>query len=860
MREKKENDMNKKTKLLLVLLSSTALTAGAFGLAACSGEAHNEEYYAQYQQYVSATAEGEVLSYEDWLIGILEDAKGEKGEKGDKGDTGEAGKAGTQWTVGESDPAATSGADGDFYLNKTTFDVYNKVNGTWTKIGSIKGSDGAAGATGNGIDTIVYKGGALEVSLTSGDKITVALPDEITHVHTYGENITVVVPSTLENEGIGYKKCTQNGCEHIELVVIPIPKYSVTVTYAGAPLADANVTISGDGIAEEGSVSGKTDQEGKLELNVLELGEYTVSVDGYTVIGSSTTSATTTDMAVEVAKNMKTEVNGWGDTTYSVEESGTYAVTVTSGEEEWWPGYSETYINAQYVSLVAGEENVNFKVTLLSEEAVFDNTSGVGEDGSYQEIVRAGETGEVTCNIDQLYFDNGKYEYGDSITYAIKVERLEAPAEGSIPELAFDGSALTSENGITATAGADEWVYYTWTNSDGGYKNLDITLGENTQLVFTTYIGYENIEQTVTESGVLKISDFNFSHTYAFKVKSSTGNISISADLYAYKGEKYNPEDLTLDTEMSGKVSSSVPKYYYKWTAEEAGNYTLVVSGASTAEVYSDASYSDEYMLLNIQSDRGVFAAEAGKTYYFAAGTTNVSTATEYQILLRKTTAEDAGSSAAYPVALTAESSLSFDNFKGTRYYTYENSSEEAVTFKLVTAGNEDTSVSVGYYSDSTFSWSSNIGSGSVAVTVEAGQTIYVLLEVYAQPNNFTGTATVEIGVPEPPVEPEIPDGVEPGEIKIPSGGNALESAGYWQITLTAEDWSDSYGYYEKRLNFIGEAGTYTITCQTGATMTDMYGEPVTTIESTGSPVRLYLDADKAGDYIITITAVTEEA
>lgn len=855
MREK-EKYMNKKTKLLLVLLSSTALTAGAFGLAACSGEAHNEEYYAQYQQYVEAAAEGDVLSYEEWLIGILEDAKG---EKGDKGDTGEAGKDGTKWTVGEGEPAAADGADGDFYLNKTTFDVYTKTTGTWQKIGSIKGADGAAGANGAGIESITYKNGALEVALTSGTKLTVAIPEEITHIHSYDDKVTVVVPSTLENEGIGYKMCTKDGCEHIELVVIPKLQYEITVTYEGAPLANVEVTVSGTGVSEEGSVKATTDENGKISISPEEAGEYTISVDGYTVLSGGKTSATATDVAVDVAKSMDEQTNSWGEVSYSIKESGTYAVTVTSGEEEWWPGYSETYINAQSVSLVAGEENVNFKVTLLSEEAVFDNTSGVGEDGSYQEIVRAGETGEVTCNIDQLYFDNGKYEYGDSITYAIKVERLEAPAEGSIPELALDGAALT-DGGITMTAEPDQWIYYSWTNPDTSYSRLNITLGEGTTLEFTTKSNWTNVPVTLTASGVIQFTDTALTTNFSFKVKSSTGNISLSAEFYAEVGEMSNPAELALDTQTSGTVSSGAPKYYYKWTAAEAGNYTLVVSGASTAEVYSDASYSDEYMLLNIQSDRGVFAAEAGKTYYFAAGTTNVYTATEYKILLRKTTAEDAGSSAAYPVALTAESSLSFDNFKGTRYYIYENSSEEAVTFKLVTAGNEDTSVSVGYYSDSTFSWSSNIGSGSVAVTVEAGQTIYVLLEVYPGPNNFTGTATVEIGVPEPPVEPDIPDGVAPGEIKIPSGGNALESAGYWQITLTAEDWSDSYGCYEKRLYFIGEAGTYTITCQDGATMTDMYGEPVTTIESTGSRVTLYLDADKAGEYIITITAVTEEA
>ena len=858
MREKKENDMNKKTKLLLVLLSSTALTAGAFGLAACSGEAHNEEYYAQYQQYVSATAEGEVLSYEDWLIGILEDAKGEKGDKGDKGDTGEAGKAGTQWTVGESDPAATSGADGDFYLNKTTFDVYNKVNGTWTKIGSIKGSDGAAGATGDGIDTIVYKGGALEVTLKSGSKITVALPDEITHVHTYGETLTTLIEPTVESEGLAYKECTDADCGHIELVAIPKLQYEVTVTYEGSPLAGVNVTLSGEGISEDGYVTVATDEDGKVVISPDAVGAYVISVDGYTILGNSATTADKMTYSVDVAKAMNEEVNGWGETTYSVEESGTYAVTVTSGEEDWGWG-PEPFINCQAFDIVAGEENAKVKVSLNSTEGVITDAYGyenndVDQDGSYTKIIRAGETDSIGCSINSTYFETGKYTYGDTIVYSIKVEYLEAPADGTVEDLSIDASALTEEEGITMTAEPDQWIYFNWTNPDTGYRRLNVTLGEGTTLEFMTKSNWTDVPVTLTESGVVKFTDSALSANFSFKVKSSTGNISLSADFYAELGEQYNPAELALDTAATGTVSSSSPKYYYKWTATEAGNYTLVVNGSSTAEVYSDAAYED--LLLNIQSDLAVFNAEAGATYYIAASTKNVYNVKDYSITLRKTTADDAGYSAAYPIELTSESVLQFNDFDGTRYYSFTNSGADPVTFKLVTEGNEDTYISLTYYSDNTYS--SSIGYGDTAVTVEAGQTIYVLLEVYAQPNNFTGTATVEIGVPEPPVEPDIPEGVDPGEVQIPSGGNAIAGVGYWQISVTAEDVYEDY--FEVMLYFTGEAGTYNVTCQEGSSVVDSHGAPMTQIVSTGTAIRFYFDADKVGDYIITITAVTEEA
>ena len=859
MREKKENDMKKKTKLLLVLLSSTALTAGAFGLAACSGEAHNEEYYAQYQQYVSATAEGEVLSYEDWLIGILEDAKG---EKGDKGDTGEAGKAGTQWTVGEVDPAATTGADGDFYLNKTTFDVYNKANGTWTKIGSIKGSDGAAGATGDGIDTIVYKGGALEVTLKSGSKITVALPDEITHVHTYGETLTTLIEPTVESEGLAYKECTDADCGHIELVVIPKLQYEVTVTYEGSPLAGVNVTLSGEGISEDGYVTVATDENGKVSISPDEAGVYAISVEGYTVLGNNVTTENDVIYNVNVAKNMIAEVNGWGETTYSVEESGTYAVTVTSGEEDWGWG-PEPFINCQAFDIVAGEENAKVKVSLNSTEGVITDAYGyanddVDQDGSYTTIIRAGETDSIGCSINSTYFETGKYAYGDTIIYSIKVEYLEAPADGTVEDLSIDASALTEEEGITMTAEPDQWIYFNWTNPDTGYSRLNVTLGEGTTLEFTTKSNWTDVPVTLTESGVVKFTDSALSTNFSFKVKSSTGNISLSADFYAELGEQYNPAELALDTAATGTVSSSSPKYYYKWTAPEAGNYTLVLDGSSIAEIYTDAGYTD--LILNIQADRGIFAAEAGATYYIAASTSSVYTVFNYDITLRKTVADDAGYSPAYTVDLTTDSSeLTFDDFKGSKYYSFTNNGTEAVTITLVLPEVTDTSVSVSYYSDASFDYTSNLGYSGYVATVKPGETVYIMVEAYTAPNTFTGTITIQFGEPEPPVEPDIPEGVDPSEVQIPSGGNAINGVGYWEISVTEENAMGDH--YQVRLNFMGEEGkTYAITCQTGSSAVDGSNEAVTQFVGTGTYTTFWLSADKVGDYIITITAVTEEA
>lgn len=846
--------MNKKTKLLLVLLSSTALTAGAFGLAACSGEAHNEEYYAQYQQYVSATAEGEALSYEDWLIGILEDAKGEKGDKGD------AGKDGTMWLSGEVAPAATQGAEGDFYLDTATFEVYKKTNGTWTKIGSIKGADGETGADGDGIDSIIYKDGALEVSLTSGDKVTVELPEEITHIHTYDDTLITLIQPTVDTEGLAYRKCTD--CGHVELEVLPVLQYQVTVSYEGSPLVGVNVTLTGEGISEDGYVTVVTDEDGKVVISPDAVGAYVISVDGYTILGNSATTADKMTYSVDVAKAMNEEVNGWGERSYSVEEAGTYAVTVTSGEQDWGWG-PEPFINCQAFDIVAGEENAQVKVTVNSSEGIITDSYGyanddVDQDGSYTTIIRAGETDSIGCSINSTYFETGKYTYGDTIVYSIKVEYLEAPADGTIEALSIDASALTEEEGITMTAEPDQWIYYTWTNPDTSYSRLNVTLGEGTTLEFTTKSNWTDVPVTLTESGVVKFTDSAFSTKFSFRVKSSTGNISLSADFYAELGEQNNPADLTLDTAATGTISSSSPKYYYKWTAPEAGNYTLVLDGSSIAEIYTDAGYTD--LILNIQADRGIFAAEAGATYYIAASTSSVYTVFNYDITLRKTTADDAGYSPAYTVDLTTDSSeLTFDDFKGSKYYSFTNNGTEAVTITLVLPEVTDTSVSVSYYSDASFDYTSNLGYSGYVATVKPGETVYIMVEAYAAPNTFTGTITIQFGVPEPPVEPEIPEGVDPSEVQIPSGGNAINGVGYWEISVTEENAMGDH--YEVMLNFMGEEGkTYAITCQTGSSAVDSSNEAVTQFVGTGTYTRFWLSADKVGDYIITITEVTEAA
>ena len=94
---------------------------------------------------------------------MVVDLQGPKGDKGDKGATGATGAKGDKgatgatdakgadgatWLTGTAAPSASQGKDGDFFLNTSSFDIYKRASGAWSKTGNIKGATGATGATG----------------------------------------------------------------------------------------------------------------------------------------------------------------------------------------------------------------------------------------------------------------------------------------------------------------------------------------------------------------------------------------------------------------------------------------------------------------------------------------------------------------------------------------------------------------------------------------------------------------------------------------------------------------------------------------------------------------------------------------
>ncbi|MBQ8762170.1 MAG: hypothetical protein IJZ26_02505 [Clostridia bacterium] len=70
------------------------------------------------------------------------------GPKGSTGATGAAGADGSLWLTGTAEPQTSQGKIGDLYLDTVTYEIYLKYEAGWASVGNIKGVDGEVGLAG----------------------------------------------------------------------------------------------------------------------------------------------------------------------------------------------------------------------------------------------------------------------------------------------------------------------------------------------------------------------------------------------------------------------------------------------------------------------------------------------------------------------------------------------------------------------------------------------------------------------------------------------------------------------------------------------------------------------------------------
>lgn len=124
------------------------------------------DYFELFVQVESDTSV-DIVATRSWMS--IEAANGVKGDTGDTGSQGPAGATGGVWRDGSGAPSDGTGANGDYYLNRTNGDVYVRASGTYSVVANILGPVGNTGSAGldgddgtNGVDgkTVRNGGGA----------------------------------------------------------------------------------------------------------------------------------------------------------------------------------------------------------------------------------------------------------------------------------------------------------------------------------------------------------------------------------------------------------------------------------------------------------------------------------------------------------------------------------------------------------------------------------------------------------------------------------------------------------------------------------------------------------------------------
>ncbi|HGL7182851.1 TPA: G5 domain-containing protein [Streptococcus pneumoniae] len=259
----------------------------------------------------------------DEVISTADILNGNNGANGAAGHDGRDGRNGAELLSGVTAPTSKDGKDGDTYIDANTGDVYKKENGSWNKIGNIRGPQGTAGekgATGekgekgdNGKDGRAPKIKVEDIALPSRNRratdaattptrngIRITVYDDVNDNGVYDEDVDKVLNSkdiyngidgrdgsaptiTTKDNGDGTHTITvQNpdGSESTTVVKDGKDGKTANITTTENPDGSHTITVTNpDGTTKETVVkNGKDGKTPKVEVTDNNDGTHTVKV------------------------------------------------------------------------------------------------------------------------------------------------------------------------------------------------------------------------------------------------------------------------------------------------------------------------------------------------------------------------------------------------------------------------------------------------------------------------------------------------------------------------------------------------------------------------------------------------------
>lgn len=601
---------NIKKKLLVALLSATCVTAGAFGFAACkknnsSTDDGDPQIKAIYNQYVVyAESQGSTaLSYEDWLNSI-------------KGANGTNGKSAYE-----------------IYVSKVPAGQTPMTEAEW-----LAHLAGTPGTDGKGIVSVTLNSDetGLVILYTDGTNATVPLPADIAHKHTYGSDYVVVIPETVDKDGLGYKQCTSPDCDHAELVVIPKVK-NVTpsvvpegedmdvrrvsllnedlavgerVTYNFTATKDADMGWWDYSYARLGNAASTSNALYKLTL--LDDGlifctdandPYDSAVDGKEMTLGAL-AGNTKDFLVDVDTSDPAVA---GKTSYSFRILVERLETPADGTTQYLPkaitggvDVTDTSEGDMYYVL---DKNIgtDYEFTVGATTSLTFYTNDTFKDG----------VDIADGNVQTLYNSNNN-------KYYVKASALDGNISFKLAPAGVPGSKANPYDVTLGTGGeaaADSW--YKFTPAASGNYTLDITADSSYEVYvyddLTVYGGGTSVSAKKT------VFTFEAGKTYYLEASTALASLKLSAYNEATDKGFGTGVPIALSTDVNAYTLNAGEVKYYTYTNNTDSAVTLY-TGVSGGNYWGDDVFGKEYSTLNeppISNAHPQFTVPAGATRVF---------------------------------------------------------------------------------------------------------------------------------------------------------------------------------------------------------------------------------------------------